>query len=67
MPKLKKLLLTTTFGLFVFVSQNAYAGSRLSVQSDQTQMIALTTEPGTVVVGGFGWCDQVGRKPLRTV
>lgn len=57
MPKLKKLLLTTTFGLFVFVSQNAYAGSHLSVQSDQTQMIALTTEPGTVVVGNPSIAD----------
>lgn len=35
----------------------AYAGAPISLQTDQTQMIALASEPGTVVVGNPSIAD----------
>ncbi|MDE2444704.1 MAG: pilus assembly protein N-terminal domain-containing protein [Alphaproteobacteria bacterium] len=35
----------------------AVAGAPLTIQTDQTQLIALTTEPGTVVVGNPSIAD----------
>ena len=37
--------------------QAAYAGSHLTVLTDQTQMIALSQDPGTVVVGNPSIAD----------
>lgn len=40
-----------------FADQAAFAGSRIVLQTDQTQMIALTQDPGTVVVGNPSIAD----------
>jgi Flp pilus assembly secretin CpaC len=57
MSKLNLLAATAVCTLALWGSSSAFAGSPLAIQTDQTQMIALSTEPGTVVVGNPSIAD----------
>lgn len=52
------VLIGSVLWAFVAVAdQAAFAGSPITIQTDKTQMIALTQDPGTVVVGNPSIAD----------
>ncbi len=57
MFKIGVLFGTTLSALLILAEQSAFAGSPITVQTDQTQMIALSAEAGTVVVGNPSIAD----------
>lgn len=57
MSKFGVLFGTTLFAYGALAGGHAIAGSAISMQTDQTQMIALASEPGTVVVGNPSIAD----------
>lgn len=57
MSKFAVLFGTSLFGLVSLVGHAALAGTPITVQYDQTQMIALNADPGTVVVGNPAIAD----------
>lgn len=57
MSKFGVLFGTALCALVVITDGNAIAGSAIAIQTDQTQMIALASEPGTVVVGNPSIAD----------
>lgn len=57
MSKFGVLFGTAFCALVVIADGNAFAGSAISIQTDQTQLIALAAEPGTVVVGNPSIAD----------
>ncbi len=57
MSKFGVLFGTALCALIVIADGVAIAGSPIAIQTDQTQMIALASEPGTVVVGNPSIAD----------
>jgi Flp pilus assembly secretin CpaC len=57
MSKFGVLFGTALFAYGAIAGGTAIAGSAISMQTDQTQMIALASEPGTVVVGNPSIAD----------
>ena len=57
MSKFGVLFGTALCALIVLADGAAMAGSPVAIQTDQTQMIALSSEPGTVVVGNPSIAD----------
>lgn len=57
MSKFGVLIGTALCAFVVLADGNAIAGSAIAIQTDQTQMIALASEPGTVVVGNPSIAD----------
>jgi Flp pilus assembly secretin CpaC len=57
MSKFGVLFGTALCAFVVLADESAIAGSAISLQTDQTQMIALASEPGTVVVGNPSIAD----------
>ncbi len=57
MSKFGVLFGTALCAFVALADENAIAGSAISIQTDQTQMIALASEPGTVVVGNPSIAD----------
>lgn len=52
------VLFSSALCAFIAVAdQAAFAGSPITIQTDKTQMIALTQDPGTVVVGNPSIAD----------
>jgi uncharacterized Zn-binding protein involved in type VI secretion len=57
MSKFGVLFGTALCAFVVLADGNAIAGSPIAIQTDQTQMIALASDPGTVVVGNPSIAD----------
>ena len=57
MFKFGALIGSALCSLVVIFDQAAFAGSPITVYTDQTQMLALTSEPGTIVVGNPSIAD----------